>query len=324
MCERLEELNLASIAQHCATDETARAVLESLRWPTGPVCPHCQNCGTDAKGIAKLAPKADSKEPGRQGLYFCGACRKQFSVTVGTVMQGSHLPIRKWLMAMFILCSSKKAVSAHQLHRMLDTTYRAAWFMAHRLRHAMQIDNEAPKLDGVVECDETFIGPRSDTRHSRSTKANVAALVQRNGQVRTRIVSSVSQKLMRIFVTDCVSKDAVLNTDEHAAYRRQFRDFKRHDVVCHRRREYSRTNKDGSKSGINHCESFFSLFKRSIVGSWHHISKEHLERYANEVSFRWNSRNLNDGERMKCLVPMMKSPIRPSLKGPGNRHGAAR
>jgi transposase-like protein len=135
-------LNLISLAQEYSDADKARELLERLRWPKGAICPHCRNDGK-SKPISKLTPKAESKSAVRKGVYFCGACRKQFTVTVGTVFEGSHIPIGKWLMAWFIICSSKKAVSAHQLHRMLKITYRSAWFMAHRIRYAMGEDSNA-------------------------------------------------------------------------------------------------------------------------------------------------------------------------------------
>lgn len=143
------ELNLIKLAKEYSDDDDARELLESIRWPDGPVCPHCKN--SSEKPIYTLEPKPTSKSPGRKGLYKCGACRMQFSVLVGTIFSDSHVPIGKWLMALFILCSSKKAVSAHQLHRMLGVTYKTAWFMAHRLRFAMGPDMPLGKmLKGMV------------------------------------------------------------------------------------------------------------------------------------------------------------------------------
>lgn len=210
-------------------------------------------------------------------------------------------------MAIFILCSSKKSVSALQLQRMLDVQYKTAWFMLHRLRHAMGPDMPLGKLlTGTVEVDETYVGPKTDVLHSKSSKKGVVALIERDGAVKTRIVSNITQKNAGQMIRECVSKEATLNTDEHSAYRGQFKDYKRHDVVNHSKMEYSRTNADGTKSGINTAESFFGLFKRGIVGSWHHISLEHLPKYANEFEFRWNTRKMTDGERMKKFVPLVE------------------
>src|SRR6476646_2075233 len=152
--------NLSALGKHFSDEDAARELLESLRWPNGAACPHC---GGD--NPYKLTPKATSKRPGRKGLYKCRACRKQFTVTVGTIFESSHVPISKWLLAIHLLSASKKGMSAHQLHRMLDVTYRAAWFMAHRLRHAMKDD--AMKLDGIVEVDETYVGGPSKRKPGR-------------------------------------------------------------------------------------------------------------------------------------------------------------
>src|SRR6266853_6565827 len=161
-----EELNLVKLASEYSDNDKARELLESLRWPNGPVCPHCGNDG-QSKSIYTLMPKPDSKRPARKGLYKCGACRKQFTVTVGTIFEDSHISIGKWLMAIFLLCSSKKGMSAHQLHRMLDITYKSAWFMAHRIRFAMGEGPLAELLSGTVEIDETFIGGKGthETKH---------------------------------------------------------------------------------------------------------------------------------------------------------------
>src|SRR5256885_10844334 len=155
-----EELNLINLAREYSDEDRARGLLETLRWPNGPTCPHCE-----AKEPYALKPKATSSRPGRKGLYKCRECRKQFTVTVGTVFEDSHIPISKWLMAMFIVCSSKKAISAHQLHRMLGITYKSAWFMAHRIRYSMGPKLPLGKLlTGIVEVDETFIGGKGDLK----------------------------------------------------------------------------------------------------------------------------------------------------------------
>jgi transposase-like protein len=301
-----DELNLIKLAQQYSDEDKAHGLLESLRWPGGVTCPHCKALGSECKDVYRLEPKPTSKRPGRKGLFCCAACRKQFSVTVGTVFEGSHIPISKWLMAMFIICSSKKSISAHQLHRMLDITYKTAWFMAHRIRFAMGPEDKPEKLKGTVEVDETFIGGKGEvrTRHERHTP--VVALIERDGEMRTAIVSNITQHNLRKIVTETVSKEAILNTDDSMIYNRQYKDYRRHDSVNHLKKEYIRRNPDGSISGVNSCESFFSLLKRGVVGSWHHVSKEHLPKYANEFAFRWNHRKTTDGERMRKFIPMIE------------------
>jgi transposase-like protein len=302
--EEKEELNLITLAQEYADEDKARELLESLVWPDGAVCPHCQN--HKEKAIYKLQSKEGSKTKIRKGLYKCGACRKPFTVTVGTIFEASHIPISKWLMAFFIVCSSKKSISAMQLSRMLNVTYKAAWFMAHRLRHAVSPEMPLKKLlKGEVEVDEPFVGGEGDfkTRYRRQTP--VVALIERDGNMAARVVSNVTQKNLGQVLNECVSKDAAVYTDEHGAYRNPLRAWKSHSTVVHSRKEYSRRNPDGTVSGINSCESFFSLLKRGVYGSWHHVSREHLPKYANEFAFRWNTRGQTDGERMEAALGMV-------------------
>jgi transposase-like protein len=299
-----EDLNLVSLAQQYSDTDKARGLLESLRWPDGPVCPHCANDGK-AKSIYTLTPRPDSDRPARKGLYKCGACRKQFTVTVGTIFEDSHIPIGKWLMALFLLCSSKKGMSAHQLHRMLDITYKSAWFMAHRIRFAMGQGPLAKLLEGTVEIDETFVGGKGDQRTKHLRRTPVVALVERKGDVRTKVVASVTQRNLRSCLNEC-AKDAVINTDQAGVYVGLRREFKRHDVVNHSIKEYARKNEDGSVAHVNTAESFFSLIKRGVVGSFHHVSREHLHRYATEFQFRWNNRNITDGQRMEVAVEQVE------------------
>ena len=293
-----EELNLITLAQKYSDNDAARALLESMRWPNGPVCPHCKN--HNDKPIYKLTPKTGSTT--RKGVHKCGACRKQFTVTVGTIFEASHIEISKWLMALFLMCASKKGMSAHQLHRMLKVTYKTAWFMCHRIRYAM---NEGPLkelLKGTVECDETFVGGKGELHTKHLRKTPVVALVERGGKARTQVVADVTGKTLRAALTANVSKDAVVNTDFASAYRGTAGEFKAHHVVNHTAGEYARKQYDGSLACTNTVESFFSLLKRGVMGSFHHVSREHLHRYATEFEFRWNNRTVKDGERMEVLI----------------------
>jgi transposase-like protein len=299
-----EDLTLIKLAREYSDEDTARALLEKLLWPNGAICPHCKNDGK-GKPISKLEAQAKSKSGVRKGVYFCGACRKQFTVTVGTIFEGSHIPIGTWLMAMFILCSAKKSVSSNQLHRMLGVTYKTAWFMAHRIRFAMTPNHWAePKLKGTVEVDETFVGGKGDIRTRYQKQTPVVALVERGGIARVKVVASVTQKNLGLALYECVDKSAVVNTDEHLAYRNPLKQWKAHHKVNHSKKEYHRTNLDGSVATTNSAESFFSLLKRGVYGAWHHISREHLPKYANEFAFRWNHRHTSDGERMEKFVPL--------------------
>jgi transposase-like protein len=294
-----DDLNLITLAQDYQDEDKARTLFESWRWPKGPVCPHCKH-----DEVYKLTSKPDSKNKVRPGLYCCAACRKTFTATVGTVLEDSHIKISKWLMAIFILCSSKKSISANQLGRMLKVTYKTAWFMAHRIRFAMGDDNKP--LSGIVEVDETYIGGKGDMKLKPAKKIPVVALIEREGNMKTRVVETVTQKNLGRILHECVSKEATVNTDQHVVYKTELKPWKRHDTVNHSKLEYTRRNADGTTSGVNHCESYFSLLKRGIVGSWHHVSREHLPKYADEFSFRRNTNKCTDGERMKIFVPMIE------------------
>ena len=298
-----DELNLVTLAQQYSDEDNARELLESILWPDGPVCPHCKN--HKEKAIYRLQPKASSKT--RKGVCKCGACRKQFTVTVGSIFEDSHIPISKWLMAIFILCSSKKSISANQMSRMLKTTRRTAWFMLHRVRFG--VSHEMPLyrlLKGVVEVDETFVGGKGDSRTRFSRRTPVMALIEQDGQMRTRVVPSVSQRNIGNALRDCVAKDATICTDEWTPYKKVAQDYKAHHTVNHSKYEYTIRTPDGVNAGVNRCESFFSLLKRGVHGAWHCVSREHLHRYAQEFAFRWNTREMTDGERTKIAIGMAK------------------
>src|ERR1017187_5212642 len=191
-----DELNLIKLAQEYNDDEKARTLLESILWPHGAVCPHCKNDGKQ-KTISKLTPKAGSKSAVRKGVYFCGACRKQFTVTVKTVFESSHVKIQTWVMAWFLICSSKKGMSAHQLHRMLGITYKTAWFMCHRIREAMdQPQGPLGGPDSVVEADETYVGGRACKRAPRKPAAKKAidTFGKRDDHARSFHVANVNAK----------------------------------------------------------------------------------------------------------------------------------
>jgi transposase-like protein len=296
-----DDLNLMTLAQQYSDEGKARALLESLRWPNGPVCPHCK-CDDVYKLTPKpqLVPRADAPKPRkvREGLFCCAACREQFTVTVGTIFEGSHIPISKWMMAWFLMCSSKKSMSAHQLHRMLKITYKSAWFMAHRIRYAMGPHGAGvTKLTGTVEVDETYVGGKGDARTKVVRKTPLVALIERGGQMRTNVVSNVTQLTMNALINSSVDKGAVVNTDESGVYRNQLKAFAGHDRVNHTAKKYALRMPGGRLAHVNTCESFFSLFKRGVVGAWHHVSRQHLPKYSDEFAFRWNNRYVSDGAR---------------------------
>lgn len=273
--------------------DKAREYLEALRWPDGPVCPHCGCIGDH------YALKGKSHRP---GLWKCKDCRKQFSVTVGTVFERSKIPLNKWLMAVHLMCASKKAISSHQIHRMLGVTYKSAWFMTHRIREAMTCENGGllGTGGGTVEVDETYWGNNGKQRKGArgyQHKMKIVSLVERGGEKRSMVVKAVTGKTLREVLNQNVSKSAHLMTDEHSGYTKAGREYASHGVTRHSAGQYV--------DGINHSntvESSFSLLKRGLVGTFHHVGEQHLQRYCTEFDFRWNHRKTTDKDRADSLL----------------------
>jgi len=267
-------------APHFKDDDKARQYLESLRWPNGPVCPHC---GSTAEHY-QLEGKAH-----RPGLWKCKDCREQFSVTVGTVFESSKVPLSKWLQAVFLLCSSKKGMSSHQLHRTLGVTYKTAWFMSHRIREAMKPGSTGllGGNGGTVEADETFFGRKPGTKKARgyAHKNAVFALVERGGEVRSFHVASVNAKTLKPIIEAQMAKSARLMTDDAGQYRVIGPVAASHETVNHSAQEYVRGNVH-----TNTVEGVFSIFKRGMIGTYHKCGEQHLQRYATEFDFRYNNR----------------------------------
>jgi transposase-like protein len=295
-----DALNNSKHAKYYSDEDAARELLEELRWgKEGAVCPHCG--GSDPY---KLTPKPTSKKPGRKGLYKCRACRKQFTVTVGTVFEDSHIPLSKWLLAIHLLASSKKGISAHQLHRNLGISYKGAWFMAHRLRFAAANGPFSEMLSGTIEADETYVGARKKrgTKGGRpgpdSHKTPVVALVERGtGKIRAFPMERVTADNLRSALKRHVSASAKIMTDDLQAYGPAAGNFVSHETVNHGADEYVRGHVH-----VNTAEGFFSLLKRGINGVYHHVSRGHLARYCDEFAFRYENRKISDGERAHRLV----------------------
>ena len=272
-------------------DDAARAHLEAVLWPKGPVCPHCG--GTERN--SRLNGTAH-----RAGLLYCADCKSQFTVTVGTVFERSKVALHKWVYATHLMCASKKGVSSKQLERMLGVTYKTAWFMSHRIREAMNI---APKGKlggggGPVEVDETFWGNKG--KHAPGARSyhhqmKIVSLVERDGEKRSYHVPTISPKTLRPILNAQIAAKARLMTDQAGVYSKIGPDFASHEVVNHTAKEYSRGDVT-----TNSAESSFALLKRGLVGTFHSVSEQHLQRYATEFDFRWNTRQklgFNDADR---------------------------
>ncbi len=268
-------------------EEKARAFFEEQRWLNGPICPFCGN----PEAVKPLAGK--SMGP---GWFHCGACRDKFTVRVGTVMERSHVPLHKWALAFRIMASSKKGVSAHQLHRMLGTgSYRTAWIMAMRIREAMAPDMDvAGPIGGegkTLESDETYVGGKAKNAHRSKPipkKHAVHALVERDGEVRAKHIANVTAKTLRETIqTAKADLSSILNTDAASANVAPGQDFSDYAMVNHAAGEYV---KDDGKTHTQSVESFFALLKRGVYGSFHAVSEQHLQRYVDEAAFKWNNR----------------------------------
>jgi len=274
----------------------AREYLEAIRWPNGPVCPHC---GSVSKEHYALHGEAH-----RAGLWKCKDCREQFSVTVGTVFERSKIALNVWLQAVYLLCSSKKGMSSHQLHRILGVTYKTAWFMTHRIREAMAAGTLTPMGGSgkTVEVDETYWGqkPFAQKRKGAWHKHSIVALVERKGKARSFHVANVTGDNLKPMLREHISHLSTVYTDEHGAYSKLNRMFAEHQHVAHYKGEYAR-----GPVSTNTVEGYFSILKRGLIGTYHHVSEAHLQRYVNEFDFRYNHRTaqgFTDGERANVVL----------------------
>jgi transposase-like protein len=279
-------------------EEKAFAHLERIVWADGKVCPHCG--GLDR--ITKV--KANPAKRIRMGLYRCGDCKKQFTVKVGTVFEHLRLPLHKALQAVYLMTSSKKGISAHQLHRILEITYKSAWFLAHRIREAMRSGDLRPfgSGGGIVECDETFIGREPGTAPARGGvqhKMKVVALIDRDtGRSRAMVVDHVDTATIKPILLENISREARLMTDEYVVYRRLGGMFAGRARVNHAAGEY--VNLTDRTIHTNTIEGYFSIFKRGMKGIYQHCGKKHLHRYLAEYDFRYCHRaanGFNDADR---------------------------
>lgn len=291
-----EELSFDLTDKRFSDPQVAAEYLEAIRWPDGPICPHC---GESERKAYRLNVKGTKRR-----VWKCAACRKQFTVMVGTIFEDSHIPLNKWLAAFSLLCSSKKGISAHQLHRMLGVTYKTAWFMAHRIREAMTQPPFQAALSGTVEADETYVGGKARWKTKRyqgvkktgrgTDKTPVMVLVERGGRARSFRMANVTGDEIKGAIRRNVARTAHMRTDSFRSYAGLGSEYASHEVVNHLD-EWVRGDVH-----TNTAENFFSILKRGINGTYHHVSEAHLPRYLAEFDFRYNNRSangVNDGER---------------------------
>jgi transposase-like protein len=290
-------------APHFQDETSAYAHVEALLWPTGPVCPHCGNC--EQPKIGRLNGKTT-----RPGLRKCYACLKQFTVKVGTIFEDSHAPLRLWLQAIYLMCSSKKGISTRQLQRTLGVGMKTAWFMGHRIRHAMAPGVYAGPLGGegvTVEADETYLSKSPKTRKPAGLPLNakpapmVFSLVERGGNIRSMYLD---HRNVRSALSKHLNDASRLVTDGSNSYKFFMPSKEQHESVDHSRREWARGDVH-----TNTLEGFFSIFKRGLVGVYQHMDKTHLDRYLAEFDFRQNTRvklGINDTQRAAIAVQGFK------------------
>jgi transposase-like protein len=287
---------------HFQDPEKARVYLERMRWPSGPVCPHCGSISRDHYALQGQAH--------RPGLWKCKDCREQFSVTVGTVFEKSKIKLNVWLQAVYLLCSSKKGMSSHQLHRTLGVTYKTAWFMSHRIREAFNTPFSGPIGGGgkVVEADETYFGKIEGVKkrkHGGQSAQKIVALVERDGRSRAFHVAKIDGATLRPILDAHLAKDTHLMTDSASHYRNmQGGGFLSHEMVSHTTGEYARKGKD-RVAHTNTVESYFGILKRGLIGTYHHVSEAHLQRYITEFDFRFSHRTAagyTDNERANIAL----------------------
>jgi transposase-like protein len=265
---------------HFQDEKAAFAYVEARLWPTGPVCPFCG----ERERVGRLEGKAT-----RPGLCKCYACKKQFTVRIGTIFESSHLPLSLWLQIIHLMCASKKGISTHQIQRMLNCSMKTAWFLGHRIREAMKPTGAAPigGYGSIIEGDETFIGRKSGTKAYKpvSEKQVVFSLVERGGHVRSTHIPNVRSNNLREAIVTNASLKASFMSDEHLVYQVVGPMFTAHAAVNHSQGEYVR-----GLARTNTIEGYFSILKRGIYGVYQHVSEAHLQRYLCEFDFRYSNR----------------------------------
>jgi len=302
-------LTLDKIAKLYSDEEAAYKHFESIRWPNGPICPHC--------GVIDSAYYLEPKEGHRvtstgkisyRRLWKCAECREPFSVLVGTIFEGSKIALAKWLLAFHEVCADKNGISSHELGRKLDITQKSAWFMLHRIRYCLARNGNLDKMTGTVEADETYFGGEAKNMHKsvrkekitgRGAKNKIAvfAVVERGGEVRSQVMKNVNGDNIRDVLKAHVDESANLMTDTSTVYPKAGKEFASHEAVDHSADEYVR-----GSAYTNTAEGHFSQLKRSIDGTHHHVSEKHLDRYLAEFDYRYSTRKDEDGERTEKTI----------------------
>jgi transposase-like protein len=284
-------MNMMELMEKFHSDDACREVLEELRWPDGIQCPRCES-----KSIRNSYTR---------NQYDCGSCGYEFSVTAGTMLQDTHLPLRKWMVATYLMCESKKGVSANQIKRTIDVSYKTAWYLCHRIRNAMaQARDGVNPLDGILEMDETFVGGKTEGmgRGYKGNKALVVGVVQRQGDIILQVADDRTREtLHEIVMSKTDPKARAIFTDEWPGYRGIRDGDTMHETVNHSQEEWVR-----GEVHTNTVEGVWSLLKRSIIGSFHHISVKHLEAYLDELEWRFSNRN-NTHIFRDTLVQLMQA-----------------
>jgi transposase-like protein len=293
---------LASLREAAGSELLAVEFLEEHRWGNAPACPHC--------GSAAVYQMMSGEKRNKDYRWRCRDCKKMYTVRTGTVFEESRLPLRVWVYAFWRACASKKGISALQLSREMEITHKSALFVLRRLRHGLGADASSPKLTGTVEIDETYVGgkPRYAGPHNpvgRGTKkVPVVGIVQRGGDVRFRMMERLTIERLADVLVEHADKTCSVRTDEFNMYHPLGMIFRGgHETVKHSAREYKRP---GTDIHTNTIEGVFSLIKRGVMGTFHSVSRKHLPNYLNEFEFRWNTRYVDDGERVARAIKQVQ------------------
>lgn len=278
--------NLLDVQKRFPDEKSCKEYLIKTRWNNEMICVHCGS-------KRKFYPINDGE------LFKCADCRQNFSIKVGTIFEDSSLPLQKWFFAIFLFSSHKKGISSVQLGKDIGVRQATAWHMLHRIRYGMTDKKSKPKLNNIVEADETYIGGKhhkGKRGRGSENKTAVFGMAERQGEIRTQPVKKVNSKTLQGIIKENVSQEATVMTDEWKSYNHLSKNYK-HEIINHSAREYVRGNVH-----VNNIENFWSLLKRGILGIYHQVSSKHLHRYCNEFQFRYNTRKIEDTNRFTLAL----------------------